>query len=122
MLKYNNTNTNIKSLNETYFKDYLLKKGNTLQNNTTSEFNLKNKSCKNNKSLKLIKSSYLNEEINKVVITNNDYYLLNNEENKNKKMFYSNSNNNLNLKYVKKNIASPSGCTLPKKRMLKVIL
>ncbi len=119
MLKYNNTNTNIKSLNETYFKDYLLKKGNTLQNNTTSEFNLKNKSCKNNKSLKLIKSSYLNEEINKVVITNNDYYLLNNEENKNKKMFYSNSNNNLNLKYVKKNIASPSGCTLPKKRMFK---
>ena len=115
-IKYNYSNSNSKNLNTVYNKDYLINKRDYLQNNTTSGFNQKNKSCKINKHLNSLKSSYLKQEIKDLVLANNDYYILNKNENKNKKMFYSNSNNNLNLN-LKSTNPNQHRVSLPKKKI-----
>ena len=119
----NNTNNN-SNINSNYNKDLLLKKLNNLNQNIATEYNFKNKTNKNNKSLNSIKPAFFNAEINNKFLSTNDFYMIDKEKfNKNKspKMFYSNTNNNLNLKYTKKNIPSPISTSgvLPKKRIFK---
>ena len=115
--------------NKQYFYNKI---NNFTKKETTSVFNVKNNnSCKNSKAINIFDQPYFEEQvkdnnnINSKLATINDYYTINNKRKddlynckKEMKINY-NTNNNMNLKYTKKNIKSPEGITLSKRRIYK---
>ena len=122
-LKYNNSilNKNLKGIRS---KDYLpYDKIEPCTKNNIEEIDLKNSSCKNNRSINMIKSVYLEDE--NVTPINDDYYMMGNYNSNNNfgtyKMnsLYSDNKNQSNIKYKKKNIKSPGIGVLPKRRIFR---
>ena len=123
--KQNNNTILSKNLKGTQSKDYLLyDKIESSTKNNIDEIDLKNSSCKNDKSINIIKSAYLEDETDNILAINDDYYMMGNYNNNNlgaykKSNIYSDNKNQSNIKYKKKSIKSPGIGVLPKKRIFR---
>ena len=124
-LKNNNTilSKNIKGIQS---KEYLLyDKAEPYTKNIIDEIDIKNNSCKNNKSINIIKSVYLEDETDKIIPINDDYYMMGNYNYNNFGTYKMNNNiysvnkNQSNIKYKKKNVKSPGIGVLPKRRIFR---
>lgn len=105
--KQNNNTILSKNLKGTQSKDYLLyDKIESSTKNNIDEIDLKNSSCKNDKSINIIKSVYLEDETDNILAINDDYYMMGNYNNNNlepykKSNIYSDNKNQSNIKYKK---------------------
>lgn len=82
--KQNNNTILSKNLKGTQSKDYLLyDKIESSTKNNIDEIDLKNSSCKNDKSINIIKSVYLEDETDNILAINDDYYMMGNYNNNN---------------------------------------
>jgi len=123
--KQNNNIILNKNLKGIHNKDNLLyDKIDPCTKNKIEEIDLKNNSCKNNKSINIIKSVYLEDETDNILPINDDYYMMENFNNNNFDTYkigniYSDNKNQSNIKYKKKNVKSPGIGVLPKKRIFR---
>ena len=123
--KQNNNNILSKNVKGIHSKDNLFyNKIDPCTKNIIDEIDLKNSSCKNNKSINIIKSVYLEDETDNIFPINDDYYMMGNFNYYNfgaNKInnIYSDNKNQSNIKYKKKNIKSPGIGVIPKKRIFR---